>query len=111
MLLDFFSDEVTVYSHQGYDGGQDDFWQQDMGWELNGTIHEVLIEDEPSEETQNRGGFADEAESAIYARSEIAQQGDKIEVYGREYVVVSTSPFHTNGDMHRQLIGIRGIDT
>lgn len=110
-LTNYFGDTVTVYKHSGYTSDEDDFWHEDEGWEEHGTEHEVLVEEEPSDTTQEMDGFVNEATSAIYAKEEIAYEGDKVDIYGREYVVVSDSTFRTKGKIGRQLLGIRAVNS
>ena len=105
-LLMTYGDEVTLYKHQGYSGG-DDFWQEDQGWEEEGENYTVLIENELSEETLSQAGFSDEAEAAMWFDENVVEKGDKIKHIDNEFIAISVSNFHAAGEFARQIIGVR----
>lgn len=109
-LLDMFGDTVTVYDHQGYTDQGDDFWYDDQDWANSGTDYLVVFEDQPSDEALDSPGFAEDADSAIWAGEDIAEEGDKISYNSEDYLTISVSDFRVQGELARQLVGVKRME-
>ena len=109
-LSSFFGNQATFYEPKEDSHHGDEFWYEESGWEEQGESHQVLIEEELSEDTLQQAGFADEAEIAIWTRDEVAGEGWKMEWRGNDWVIISISDMNLDGGHIRRILGARSLD-
>lgn len=110
-LLTIFGTTGTVYKYQGSEPeDSDEFWHEDQGWADEGTEYKILFEQPISEEVQERGGIKEEdirGDVEIWFKEEAVENGDKIEVYGKEWVVLDEWTFHMRSEEIHQVATVR----
>lgn len=105
-LLMIYGDTVNVYKHKGYDS-EDEFWQDDQGWETTSTEHDGLIEESISQETLEQAGFEQDAETAIWFDNDAVETGDLVEHQETKWIVIQVDNFHVHNTLQRQIAGLR----
>lgn len=106
-LQSMMGQPLTHYPHNGYDGGADDFWQDDQGWDKTaGTDFKGIVEQTLDDETLEEPGFDEQSESAVRTGYDQVSEGDMIEFDSREWIAISVTTHRTQGDKYQYLIGV-----